>query len=146
LVGLRQVVDYEAEAAIELESLARGVDADRAYRFDVHDGAATTTADAAPVVRDVVSDLRAGVEVAMVSARFHAGVSWLVVDLCRRARARSGLDTVVLGGGVFQNAVLVAGVMAGLESDGFEVLRPRLLPPNDGGIALGQVLVAAAGS
>ncbi len=145
LVGLRHVVDYEAEAAIELESLARGVDADRAYRFDLEDGA-VVTADAAPVVREVVADLRAGVEVSMISARFHAGVAGLVVQLCRRARGRSGLDTVVLGGGVFQNAVLMTGVLVGLENARFEVLRPRLLPPNDGGIALGQVLVAAAGS
>ena len=146
LVGLRHVVDYEAEAAIELESLARGVAADRAYRFAVREGASTTTADAAPVFRDLVADLRAGDAVSMISARFHAGVSGLVADLCRRARERSGLETVVLGGGVFQNAVLVDGVLAGLQSEGFEVLRPRLLPPNDGGVALGQVLVAAAGS
>jgi hydrogenase maturation protein HypF len=144
LAGVRQVVDYEAEAAIELEGLARGVEVDQPYRFDLGAAAGSVVADPAPVVRAVVADLRAGVGVPMVAARFHAGMVGLVVELCRLARDRAGLETVALGGGVFQNAVLLTGVVAGLEGEGFEVLRPRLLPPNDGGIALGQILIAAA--
>ena len=143
LLGVRQTVDFEAQAAIELEALARGADPDATpYRFGVADG----VADPAPVVRAVVDDLRAGTPPPVVSARFHAAVVGVVADLARRTRERSGVETVVLGGGVFQNTVLLTGVTAALDGDGFEVLRPRLLPPNDGGLALGQVVVAAAGS
>jgi hydrogenase maturation protein HypF len=146
LAGVRHIVDYEAEAAIELEGLARGVEVDEPYRFGLGADGVGVGADAGPVVRSVVADLRDGVDVPLVAARFHAGVAGLVIELCRRARERSGLETVALGGGVFQNAVLLASVLTGLDGEGFEVLRPRLLPPNDGGIALGQVLIAAAGS
>ena len=69
----------------------------------------------------------------------------LIVELAEACRDRTGLDVVALGGGVFQNALLVDGAQRELAARGFTVLRPRLLPPNDGGIALGKILVAAAG-
>ena len=144
LAGVRHVVDYEAEAAIELEGLARGVEVDAPYPFDLEETGGCLVADPGPVLRAVVADLAAGTDASLVAARFHAGVAGLVVDLCRRAREHSGLETVALGGGVFQNAVLLTAVVTGLASAGFDVLRPRLLPPNDGGIALGQVLIASA--
>lgn len=81
----------------------------------------------------------------LIAARFHTCVAALTVSLAERARARTGLGVVALGGGVFQNAVLLGAVQHGLEDAGFTVLRPRLLPPNDGGIALGQLLIAASG-
>lgn len=145
LVGVRHRVDYEAEAAIELEGLARGVPADHPYGFAVtgrDDG--PLEADAAPVVRAVASDLGAGVPPAQVAARFHAAVAGLVEDLAATVRERTGIGVVALGGGVFQNALLLAAARSRLEGRGFAVLQPRLLPPNDGGIALGQILVAAS--
>jgi hydrogenase maturation protein HypF len=148
LAGVRHVVDYEAEAAMEFEGLARGVTAEDAYAFDVVPGATPeepATADAAPVVRAVVDDVRAGLPASQVSARFHAAVTNLVVSLALLSRDQTGLETVVLGGGVFQNAVLLDRAGAALSQHGLTVLRPRLLPPNDGGIALGQILVGAAG-
>lgn len=93
----------------------------------------------------MVSDVRAGVPAALIAARFHASVAALVTELADRCRASTGLDTVALGGGVFQNAVLLEATQLGLTERGFTVLRPRLLPPNDGGIALGQLMIAAAG-
>jgi hydrogenase maturation protein HypF len=147
LAGVRHVVDYEAEAAIELEGLARtaGAASGRGYRFliDQH-GDATALADAAPVIRSVVSDLRAGVALPDIAASFHDAVAELVVDLAVLARASSGLEVVALGGGVFANAWLLEAAQHRLTEHGFTVLRPRLLPPNDGGIALGQLLVAAS--
>ncbi|MEO5711150.1 MAG: carbamoyltransferase HypF [Nocardioidaceae bacterium] len=140
ILGVRHVVDYEAEAAIELESLARsyaGVAAP--YVFRVVDD----VADAAPVIRAVVDDVRAGRDPALVAARFHAGVAALVVTLAQAEREASGLDVAVLGGGVFGNALLLGTTVRLLEEHGFTVLRPRLLPPNDGGIALGQILVGS---
>ena len=68
-----------------------------------------------------------------------------VVDLAELARAETGLDVVALGGGVFANSLLLRASLRGLKERGFTVLRPRLLPPNDGGIALGQILVGSVG-
>jgi hydrogenase maturation protein HypF len=106
---------------------------------------APVVADPGPVIRAVVADLRAGVVKELIAARFHACVAALVADLADLSRARTGLDVVALGGGVFQNAVLLGAGQRALTERGFTVLRPRLLPPNDGGIALGQLLIAASG-
>jgi len=148
LAGVRHVVDYEAQAAIELEGLARsaftGSDG-YAFGLEADSGSSSLIADSAPVIRAVVADVRAGVAAAVVGARFHAGVADLVCDLADRIRGQDGLRTVVLTGGVFGNALLLANTRRRLLATGFTVLCPRALPPNDGGLALGQVLVAAAG-
>ena len=147
LAGVRHVVDYEAEAAIEFEALARGAHTDEGYAFAVSRGGSVeepATADPAPVIRAVVRDVRAGAPTSIISARFHTAVTRLIVELADLAREQTCLDTVVLGGGVFQNAVLLGASYAALTDHGFTVLRPRLLPPNDGGIALGQILVGAS--
>jgi hydrogenase maturation protein HypF len=72
-------------------------------------------------------------------------VTTLITELAEYCRAQSGLDVVVLGGGVFQNALLIDAAGRNLRERGFTVLRPRLLPPNDGGIALGQLVIGASG-
>jgi len=147
LAGLRQEVDFEAQAAVELEAAARGgADGGRPYRFAVTGGGAdgALVAGAGPVVRAVVADVRAGAGVGVVAARFHGAVTGLVGGLAVRARRATGLGTVALSGGVFQNPTLLSAVGRQLHHNGFTVLRPGRLPPNDGGLALGQVLVAAA--
>ncbi len=143
LVGVRHTVDYEAEAAIELESLARShASTVEPYSFAV--SGTPPVADASPVIRGVVGDVRRGMDAAVVAARFHRAVANLVVELATREREQSGLGVVALGGGVFQNALLLGSSVRLLEEHSFTVLRPRLLPPNDGGIALGQILVGSA--
>jgi hydrogenase maturation protein HypF len=144
LAGVRGVVDYEAQAAIELEGLARGVPDDGAYAFGLA-GSSPLVADPGPVVRSVVADRRAGVPAEVVAARFHTGVADLVAELAGRVRGATGLGTVVLGGGVFGNALLLSGARRRLEERDFTVLTPEQLPANDGGLALGQLLVAALG-
>jgi hydrogenase maturation protein HypF len=144
LAGVRGVVDYEAQAAIELEGLARGVPADGTYAFGLT-GNSPLVADAGPVIRSVVGDRRAGVPAEVVAARFHAGVADLVAELAGRIRGETGLHTVVLGGGVFGNALLLSGARRRLEGRGFTVLTPEQLPANDGGLALGQLMVGALG-
>ncbi|MEW1687317.1 carbamoyltransferase HypF [Streptomyces sp. NPDC091265] len=152
LAGVRHEVAYEAEAAVELEGLARTARADSdtpqvSYCFAIRPatGEEPAVADPGPVVRAVVSDVRAGVPAELIAARFHASVAALIADLAESCRTRTGLGTVALGGGVFQNAVLLEAAQRVLTARGFTVLRPRLLPPNDGGIALGQLLIAASG-
>lgn len=136
LAGVRHVADYEAQAAIELEGLSRGVRADRAYRFG-------PGMNAAPVIREVATDVRGGTPAAVIGARFHAAVVAMVVEQAGIARAATGLETAAVSGGVFQNALLLSGVSKALRDNGFTVLRHRIVPPNDGGIALGQLMIAA---
>jgi hydrogenase maturation protein HypF len=100
-------------------------------------------ADPTPLVAAIVADLRAGVEPASVAARFHRSVSALVHRMCVLARERHGLDTVALTGGVFANTLLSSACSTALREDGFTVLRHRLVPPGDGGLALGQLMVGA---
>ncbi|GIM94657.1 carbamoyltransferase HypF [Paractinoplanes toevensis] len=147
LAGVRQIVEYEAEAAIVLEGLARVAPAGHLhpYAFELcpsPDG--PDVADAGPVIRQVALDVLGGVPVPVVAARFHAAVAALIVQLAEHGRDETGLDVVVLGGGVFQNALLLGAAVRDLGERGFTVLRPRLLPPNDGGIALGQLVIGAS--
>ena len=144
LVGLRHVVSYEAQAAIELEVVAAadlrapncGVDR---YRFD----AGAEEIDPAPVLRAIVGDLRRGVDVGAIALGFHAAVARLAADAADRVRHATGLARVALSGGVFQNVLLTRLTRAALVERGFVVLTHRLVPPNDGGLALGQLAVAA---
>ncbi len=147
LVGVRHVCDYEAEAAMVLESVADADPGSGGYRFGLSRSEHGDLAmDPAPVIGHIVGDLRAGRPVGQISAQFHSAVSDVVVATAVLAREAhlDGVDltTVALGGGVFQNARLLSECSRALRSHGFEVLVPRHLPPNDGGIALGQILVA----
>jgi hydrogenase maturation protein HypF len=149
LVGVCHRAGYEAQAAVELEGAALHAPAEdtTAYAFALHasegNGCGAVRADPAPMLAAIVGDLRAGIEPALVAARFHRGVTGLVHRICLRARERHGLDTVALTGGVFVNALLSSACAAVLREDGFTVLRHHLVPPNDGGLALGQLMVAA---
>ncbi|WP_371573144.1 carbamoyltransferase HypF [Streptomyces sp. NBC_01314] len=149
LAGVCHRAGYEAQAAVELEGAALRAPAGDtvAYAFALHasevSGGAAVRADPAPVLVAIVGDLRAGVEPALIAARFHRGVTALVRAMCARARERHGLDTVALTGGVFANTLLSSACAAGLREDGFTVLRHHLVPPGDGGLALGQLMVAA---
>ncbi|MFF9016951.1 carbamoyltransferase HypF [Streptomyces sp. NPDC014870] len=148
LAGICHHAGYEAQAAIELEAAAlraptAAEDGRYAFRLRPPKAGAPLTADPAPLLAAVTADVRDGTPVAVVAARFHHAVARLVRAVCAAARAETGLATVALTGGVFANTVLSSACAEGLREDGFTVLRHRLIPPNDGGLALGQLLVAA---
>ncbi|MGW5112691.1 carbamoyltransferase HypF [Nocardia sp. NPDC004123] len=148
LAGVRFEVDYEAQAAIELEWHARGVDPESGhYRFArpdrAGDGDGPSVFDAAPVIGAVIGDVRAGVPVGIIAARFHDAVARLVLGLA--ADYATPATPVVLTGGVFQNALLLSAARGLLVDNGFRVLTAHRLPPNDGGLAFGQLLAAEAG-
>jgi len=142
LLGVRHRARYEAQAAIELEAVAIPGDYG-CYPVELGAGEPTVI-DPSPVVRGIVRDLQHGVAVPVVAARFHASVTAMIHVACERLRGRTGLGRVVLSGGVFQNVTLLAGACRGLRTAGFEVFSHHRVPPNDGGIALGQAAVAHA--
>jgi hydrogenase maturation protein HypF len=143
LVGVRQTVAYEAQAAIELEGLSRSADPGATrYVFDVDQRRLPAAIDPAPVLVAVLRDLRAGVAAGVIGARFHRAVADLIVDL---ATIDGATQTVALSGGVFQNALLLRLTLDRLRDKDFEVITHRHVPPNDGGIALGQLLVGNSG-
>ncbi|MGE5841226.1 MAG: carbamoyltransferase HypF, partial [Deltaproteobacteria bacterium] len=98
--------------------------------------------DPMETVKGIVQDLMSGYPPSFISGKFHRTVARLVVETCRRIRMESGLDRVVLSGGVFQNVLLLELVVQGLKQLGFEVHTHHLVPTNDGGISLGQAVVA----
>ncbi|MFE5813729.1 carbamoyltransferase HypF [Streptomyces sp. NPDC056479] len=141
LAGVCHRARYEAQAALELEAAAASAwDADgSAYTFGIAAGAF----DPAPVLSALVADLRRGTPAPVLAARFHRGVARAVTEFCLRARQDVGLGTVALSGGVFANALLEEECARLLGGAGFTVLRHGEVPPNDGGLALGQLVVAA---
>ncbi|HEY2088130.1 MAG TPA: carbamoyltransferase HypF [Mycobacterium sp.] len=139
LLGVRQRIDYEGQAAIELEALADSIGdtAGPAFALAVRvDG----VIDPAGMLRAMVSALRAGVEPAVLAAEFHQAVAVAVTEAVRKAAGPIRL--VGLTGGVFQNVLLLRGCRQRLQQAGFEVLIHHTVPPNDGGLALGQAAIS----
>ncbi len=143
LLDYRHDISYEAQAAIELELAATGAaDAEAtggAYRFEV----TGRVVSPAGVIASIVNDLGAGVERPVIAARFHHAVAEVVHRLALRHRQRTDSETVVLSGGVFQNALLTTMCLDRLADSGLTVLTHSLVPPNDGGLSLGQAYIAA---
>jgi hydrogenase maturation protein HypF len=142
IVGVRDRVNYEGQAAVELEQRADRREA-AAYRARLTSGAGLVV-ESDDFVGAAVDDLLAGTDTAVIAARFHNGLADAVVAVCETLRETHGLDVVALSGGVFQNLLLLERAVAGLEDAGFRVLVHAAVPPNDGGISLGQAAIAAA--
>jgi len=139
LAGVRQEVNYEAQAAIEFES-ALDKNELGAYLFEVKN----ETVDPRPAIIAMLTDIRAGVPIPVLSARFHNGVADMVFQVCRQIRLETGLKEIALSGGVWQNMALLERAVRGLSENGFVVYVHHQVPTNDGGLALGQALVCAA--
>lgn len=146
LCGVRHSIGYEAEAAMALEAIAAPVcDPREPHPFRIMSPATAGSPlriDWRQAVHAVVRDVSEGMQPAEISARFHHGVAGLIASVCRRLREETGIGVVGLTGGVFQNAVLVRLAVDRLRADGFDVLLHERVPPNDGGLALGQAVIA----
>lgn len=142
LAGVRQTVTYEAQAAIEFEAQA-ALNAG-AYAFELVEGGPGRPIqfDSAPVIRAVAEDVLRGLPLPVLSGKFHQAVSELILRLATTMAEREGIRQVALSGGVFQNVALLGMATARLRAAGFEVFTHRAVPPNDGGLALGQAVIA----
>ena len=146
LAGVKQSITYEAEAAMQLEALASEAAAAGAAYACAVDDAGPMRVGWQPVVRAVAADALSGVPSAVIAARFHAAVARMIADVCRRLRAGGAAATVGLTGGVFQNALLLQMTIDALHGADFEVLVHQRVPANDGGLALGQAVLARHGA
>jgi hydrogenase maturation protein HypF len=142
LLGVRDRIDYEGQAAIELETLAER-EADRVYPTALVETAGSLVVRTPDVIRGVVEDLLREVPAPRIAARFHATLADVLLSVCERLRERTGIAAVALSGGVFQNAWLGQAATARLQARGFGVYGHRQVPTNDGGLSLGQAAVAA---
>jgi hydrogenase maturation protein HypF len=148
LAGVRQRALYEGQAAIELEWISSQVAPDGTYPFelvervDASSEESTLVLDMRPMIVQVSAEARRGAPAALIGRRFHSTIVELIAQVCDRLRSASGLDAVVLSGGVFMNALLTVEVLECLRARSFRVYRHQFVPPNDGGICLGQLAVA----
>ena len=147
LAGGRQTVTYEAQAAIEFEAImAAGVEERYNFGFSLPDTLLPDTPveiDAGPVIKSVAEDVLAGISGPIISAKFHNAVAGLVLQLSLWLREKTGRNTVALSGGVFQNVTLLELAATQLNKNNFTPLTHRLVPPNDGGLALGQAVISS---
>mgnify|MGYP001768415870 FL=1 len=138
LVGIRQHVTYEGQAAIELENLQ---DPSEIAAYSIRNsGNEILILDLYP---QILKDLRSGIDVARISARFHNAIAQVCLDSCFAIRSESGIRRVALSGGVWQNISLLQKTVHLLKNAEFDVLIHHRVPTNDGGIALGQIMIAS---
>lgn len=157
LVGLRQSVTYEAQAAIELEAQANP-NVSEAYEFAINPAPfvpdptwplpsivlpEALIIDPGPVITQITRDVLDGVPLSVIAARFHNAVAEVVTQIAVRLREQTGIGMVGLSGGVYQNVRLLDLTLDRLRAADFEVITHRQVPPNDGGLALGQAMIAA---
>jgi hydrogenase maturation protein HypF len=141
--GICRQRTYEGQPALEVEMAADPEE--RGFNpAPVHQGGENLVLDTLALFRGVVSDSLAGQDQAAIAGRFHLSLAQGLKEICSKIRERTGLNLIALSGGVFQNGLLLGHLKTRLDQQGFEVLTDRLVPPNDGGLSLGQAAIAAA--
>jgi len=141
LVGVRETVNYEGQAAIELEQMVEEGEMGE-YPFELLEENETLIVNPDPIIEAIVEDIKKKEAPFIISARFHNSIASTISGMAQRIREETGLSDIFLTGGVFQNHVLLARVWDILKGDGFRVYIHRKVPPNDGGISLGQAFYA----
>ncbi|MCE9529626.1 MAG: carbamoyltransferase HypF [Planctomycetes bacterium] len=144
LVGIRDYVNFEGQAAMELEWSAADTVSDGAYSWEVERESVNHSLliDTRPIIRGVVADIRASTHSSKIARRFHETMIEMIVGVCRQIRHEAGINVVVLSGGVFMNVLLVSGCLERLRGEGFRAYRQQRVPCNDGGLSLGQMAIA----
>ncbi|MBI5817982.1 MAG: carbamoyltransferase HypF [Verrucomicrobia bacterium] len=139
IAGLRQETRYEGQAAMEWEFAAEAAGTDEAYPFGIRDGQSPLVVDWEPMIRGMLDDVAENEPVGRLAAKFHNALAEIIVAVARRV----GREQVVLSGGCFQNRYLTERAVQRLEQEHFRAYWHQRVPPNDGGIALGQVVAAS---
>ena len=143
LVGVRDIVSYEAQAAIELEMAAPdSLDDIAGYQFNIEYEDGLYIVSQSRVFSEIIADIEKGAPVSEISAKFHRGTADMIVEMCGFILRETGIKMVALSGGVFQNRLLLRATVDLLKKAGFDVLTHKEVPTNDGGISLGQAAIA----
>lgn len=143
LIGIRDEISYEGQAAMELESFCASGIKER-YKFCIYKEGMEFIIDPQEIFIEIIKDLKEGIDKKIMAAKFHNTVAEFTLNLCGKIRKNSGINKIALSGGVFQNKYLTEKVVSLLEDKGFKVYTQRKVPPNDGGISLGQAVVAGS--
>ena len=138
IAGLRQTMRYEGQAAMELEFALTGVETNESYAYEIIEGGSSLVVDWEPMVRRIVDEASRGASAGEISAKFHNALADAIAAVARHV----GEERVVLTGGCFQNRNLTERTVRKLGAEGFQPYWHQRVPPNDGGIALGQVVAA----
>ena len=142
IIGVRDSISYEGQAAIELEMAAEKEIRD-SYRFNLFNEDGQLSVDTWEIIRGILEDLQKGIPISSISSRFHQTVASFTLGVCEKIREKDGLNKVALSGGVFQNRLLLRKILHVLRENQFEPFFHQRVPSNDGGISLGQAVIAA---
>jgi hydrogenase maturation protein HypF len=143
LIGVRDEISYEGQAAMELESFcAFGIK--ESYKFRIYKEGEEFIINPQEIFIDIIRDLKEGIDKKVMAVKFHNTVAEFTLNLCGKIRENTGISKIALSGGVFQNRYLTEKIISLLEKDDFQVYIQRKVPPNDGGISLGQAVVAGS--
>jgi len=142
IVGIKNNITYSGQAAMELESLS-GTQNKKLYNYG-WDNNEIVSIDVRPMIRGIVLDLEKGIDISIIGGKFHNTLIRMLAAICDTIKKRTGLNRVALSGGVFLNKILSTGLTNTLKDKGFSVFTHRLTPANDGGLALGQAVVAGS--
>jgi hydrogenase maturation protein HypF len=142
LLGLRRTISFEGQAAMDLEMIASPEES-LVYPFNLTEENGMILFQPQVMIASIVTDYLAGAKVDVIAGRFHSTLGVMIEEVCSMLRSKTGLNRVVLSGGVFQNLLLTEKTVTALEKSGFEILLHSRVPPNDGGVSLGQAAIAA---
>jgi hydrogenase maturation protein HypF len=145
LIGIRGEVDYEGQAAVELEMIAykgNHTNSKESYPYHIVEDNGIRVMKLGDLLSAIVEDLGQNIPVEMISVRFHNTIAQMTNEMCQLIANKTGIKQVALSGGVFQNRLLLTKTVSLLENSGFQVLTHRQVPCNDGGISLGQAVIA----
>jgi hydrogenase maturation protein HypF len=143
IIGIRNKVSFEGQAAMELEMLSdENMEETYDYEWTSEDNISRILTS--PIIKGVVSDVQNGVHPSVIGGKFHGTVIRMFTELCEITRKDTDIEQVALSGGVFQNSILLSGMIKSLEENRFKVYTHKLVPANDGGISLGQAIVAGS--
>ncbi len=141
ICNLRDTINYEAQAAIEFQMIA-DEHATGIYNYDIDTTQTPRIIKWQGIVRNIIEDIRSGETTHVISGKFHNTIAHIIADVSERIKKETGLKNIVLSGGVFQNALLLEKAVKYLSQRGMQVFTHSRVPPNDGGLALGQAVVA----
>jgi hydrogenase maturation protein HypF len=141
LIGLRQKIAYEGQAAMELE-MRQNLSEKGKYPWAIEEKKGHLILPTSDIIQSVVEDIKAGISSGIISRRFHNTLIDMFTGACIRLREASGIGHVAMSGGSFQNVTLLNGLSRSLASNGFKVFTQKLVPSNDGGLSLGQAVCA----